>query len=79
MGREAPTGAREFSSSRGAGVHKARLAREAQHPVPYPWLFAGTEPGERSPNLAVRPLSPRSGDVRALRRCNPHRDFCVAA
>jgi len=61
MGREAPTGAREFSSSRGAGVHKARLAREAQHPVPYPWLFAGTEPGERSPNLAVRPLSPRSG------------------
>ena len=54
VGREAPTGARRFSSSRGRNVHEARLADEAQHPVPYPWLFVGTEPGERSPLVARR-------------------------
>ena len=62
MGKEAPTGAREFSSSRGERVHQARLAGEAQHPVPYPWLFVGTEPGERSPRSLFPDASPLSGN-----------------
>ena len=72
MGREAPTGARRFSSSRGDDVHEARLADEAQHPVPYPWLFVGMEPGERSPRSSVRPtLPPCRATIRAFGVATP--------